>query len=183
MTFSGMSDTPAWIVALRVLVVAALVAFGGHALWWGVRSGVLEYRCDREGGLADGTVQRTYRVGLQRSPRMFFHAHPQDDRVEYVFRTADGAPVSGDAAVSRERWWSLDVGSHVTVRYVPARPTLNRIEGEPIAMAEAVTMAVVGLALLLPLAFAGSSAVVMRSAARRRRGAVRATGPRGRRRG
>jgi hypothetical protein len=64
-------------------------------------------------------------------------------RVNYQF-IADGRPYDGRTRVSTERRRTLNVGSQVTVRYVPRDPTINDLGGVPGS----------GMPLVLPYAIA-----------------------------
>lgn len=99
---------------------AAFLAGGLVCLFMGI-DGVIKERQYQNGRVAQAVV-------LAKSIKPASRQDTSSTRYEimYRFATADGKIVEGTDAVGVEAWESLDVGSSLSITYLPDNPRLNR---------------------------------------------------------
>jgi uncharacterized protein YggE len=127
----------------RAIAMAVSIAGAVYLVAHGAIDVGREVRCRREGVVAQGSIQAKY---TKRIPnlRTLFHSDIDEALVGYTFTTSTSEKVEGEAPIARDRWDALHTGDSIPIRYVPSRPTVNRIEGEPLPIGEGVCVIALG---------------------------------------
>jgi len=106
-------------IGIVYVVMALLIFFVGLGIVAGVwDESNRDHRLKQEAQEIDATVTRAWTESGKTT-----HYH-----VAYEF-SLNGQPVRGESEIPQRRWKGLPAGSHLQVKYVPARPEINRPAG------------------------------------------------------
>lgn len=129
-----MSTAPSFVRIARhsaaFVLGLILLVFGLPILATGIRAGGSDRRLARNGVLSQGTVIAR---SLNRDIRQRKGGATESRTIyvlRYRFAAGGGTTVEGEQAISEQRWKRLERDGPVAIRYLPADPFVNRVEGE-----------------------------------------------------
>jgi hypothetical protein len=126
------------VLGAAVFMVVGAIAFSVGAYISAKKTSALKRAMAEEGQLVSGAVVKTYRTGDDHKRNVFHYEFVLDGKV-YTGRTEIGVGHSP----------GYQAGNSVPIRYLPARPTTNWIDGYPPSGVPLFLIPVLGGAMLL----------------------------------